>query len=55
MESGHGVNVKLSASLLEPEMLFKLASGNRTQNFIDEVFVAAQCKSKILGVKKRIT
>lgn len=37
--------VKLAANLLEPEILVKMAPGNRSQNFIDEVFRAAQSKS----------
>lgn len=37
--------VKLAPNLLEPEMLVKMAPGNRSQNFIDEVFRAAQSKS----------
>lgn len=40
MESKFGdeIGVKISPSLVEPPMLVTLASGNRSQNFIDEVF-----------------
>ncbi|CAL8104369.1 unnamed protein product [Orchesella dallaii] len=37
--------VKLAPNLLEPEILVKMAPGNRSQNFIDEVFRAAQMAS----------
>lgn len=39
-----GICVKLAPNLLEPEILVKMAPGNRSQNFIDEVFRSAQSK-----------
>lgn len=36
--------VKLAPNLIEAEILVKMAPGNRSQNFIDEVFRAAQSK-----------
>lgn len=38
------IDVKLSSGLLEPPILVRLACGNRSQNFIHEVFRAAQSK-----------
>jgi len=48
MESFSGdsdVCVKISSGRTEPQLLFRLACGNRSQNFIDEVFRAVSCKS----------
>jgi hypothetical protein len=47
MESGFGdteIGVKITPNILETSMLVKMTSGHRSQNFIDEVFRAAQSK-----------